>query len=53
MTQILPEEPGRTHILAAPEGLDARIVGDEAAEGDSGRHGERFEGPEEAEVRLV
>ena len=33
MTQILPEEPGRTHISAAPEGLDARIVGDEAAEG--------------------
>ena len=33
MTQILPGEPGRTYISCAPEGLDARIVGDEAAQG--------------------
>ena len=33
MTQILPGEPGQTHISCAPEGLDARIIGDEAAQG--------------------
>jgi transcription-repair coupling factor (superfamily II helicase) len=33
MTQILPGEPGQTYISCAPEGLDARIIGDEAAQG--------------------
>jgi transcription-repair coupling factor (superfamily II helicase) len=33
MTQILPGEPGRTYISGAPEGLDARIVSDEVAQG--------------------
>ncbi len=29
----MPGEPGRTYISGAPEGLDARIVGDEASQG--------------------
>jgi transcription-repair coupling factor (superfamily II helicase) len=33
MTQILPDEPGRTYISGAPEGFDAQIIGEEAAQG--------------------
>ncbi len=33
MTNLLPDAPGRTHVSGAPEGLDARLVAEEAARG--------------------
>lgn len=35
MTQVLPDGPGRTHISGAPEGLDARLVADDALDGQN------------------